>query len=86
MGVRDGWPNSLPRIAKFAIWLTFFNTWVLIEETIIDRYGWWEYMPYYRVGKLCAWDIGAMALIGYGVWWAFRGRRQGLANSGPAGS
>lgn len=53
---------------QFAIWLTFFNTWVLFEETIVDRYGLWEYMPYYRVGKLCAWDVGAAALLGFGVW------------------
>ncbi|MBM4383323.1 MAG: hypothetical protein FJ091_08110 [Deltaproteobacteria bacterium] len=63
-------------LVRFAIWLTFFNTWVLFEETIVDRYGLWQYMPYYRVAKLCAWDIGAMALIAYGVWWAFRGRRR----------
>lgn len=56
------------RLGRFAIWLTFFNTWVLFEETIVDRYGLWEYMPYYRVGKLCAWDIGAAALLGFGVW------------------
>lgn len=64
-----------PRIVRFAIWLTFFNTWVLFEETVVDRYGLWQYMPYYRVGKLCSWDIGAMALIGLGVWWLFRGRK-----------
>ncbi len=26
-------------------------------------------MPYYRVAKLCAWDIGALALI---IWITFR--------------
>jgi hypothetical protein len=31
--------------------------------------GLWEYMPYYRVAKLCAWDIGALALI---IWVTFR--------------
>jgi hypothetical protein len=25
--------------------LTFFNTWVLFEETVVDRYGLWKYMP-----------------------------------------
>jgi hypothetical protein len=59
-------------IVRFAVWLTFFNTWVLFEETIVDRYGLWEYMPYYRVGRLCSWDIGAMALLGFLVWKAFR--------------
>lgn len=55
-------------MTRFAVWLTFFNTWVLFEETVVDRYGLWEYMPYYRVGRLCAWDIGAMALLGFIVW------------------
>ena len=65
-----------PLIVRFAIWLTFFNTWVLFEETVVDRYGLWEYMPYYRVGKLCSWDIGAMALLGFFVWWIFRGSKR----------
>ena len=55
--------NSTAPVVRFACWLTFFNTWVLFEETIVDRYGFWEYMPYYRVGHLCAWDIGAAVLL-----------------------
>jgi hypothetical protein len=54
--------------------LTFFNTWVLFEETVIDRYGLWEYLPWYRVGKLCSWDIGAMSLFAFIVWRVFRPR------------
>jgi len=61
-----------PGIVRFAIWLTFFNTWVLFEETVVDRYGLWEYMPYYRVGRLCSWDIGAMVLLLFIVWRVFR--------------
>jgi hypothetical protein len=64
---------KMPGIVRFAVWLTFFNTWVLFEETVVDRYGLWEYMPYYRVGKLCSWDIGAMVLLGFVVWRFFRG-------------
>ena len=67
---------KMPGIVRFAVWLTFFNTWVLFEETVVDRYGLWEYMPYYRVGRLCSWDIGAMALLGFIVWRAFRGRQE----------
>jgi len=63
------------RLARFAVWLTFFNTWVLFEETIIDRHGLWEYLPYYRVGRLCAWDIGAMILLALALRWAYRRAR-----------
>jgi hypothetical protein len=64
--------RALPGIVKAAVVVTFFNTWVLFEETVIDRYGLWQYMPYYRVAKLCAWDIGALALI---IWITFRAFR-----------
>lgn len=63
---------SIPGIFKIGLWLTFFNTWVLFEETIVDRYGLWAYLPYYRLGKLCAWDIGAAILLGVLVWRVFR--------------
>lgn len=66
--------TRVPGIVRFAVWLTFFNTWVLFEETVVDRYGLWEYMPYYRVGRLCSWDIGAMALLGFVVWRVSRRR------------
>ena len=45
-----------PGIVRFAVWLTFINTWVLFEETVVDRYGLWQYMPYYRVAKFCLWS------------------------------
>jgi hypothetical protein len=48
--------TRLPVIAKIAIALTFINTWVIFEETVVDRHGLWRYMPYYRVGSFCAWD------------------------------
>ena len=70
--MRELLPAGLPGIVKAAVIVTFFNTWVLFEETVIDRYGLWQYMPYYRVAKLCAWDIGALALI---TWITFRALR-----------
>jgi hypothetical protein len=45
----------LPRAAR--------GQWVLFEETVVDKYGLWQYMPHYRVARLCSWDIGALALI-----------------------
>ena len=72
-----------PPIVKAAVVLTFFNTWVLFEETVVDRYGLWEYMPYYRVARLCAWDIGALALIVWITVRAFRGARPANASDKP---
>jgi hypothetical protein len=74
MTAQDAPSATTPGIVRFAVWLTFFNTWVLFEETVVDRYGLWEYMPYYRVGRLCSWDIGAMVLLGFIVWRMFRRR------------
>lgn len=31
--------SSLPLIVNIAIMLTLFNSWVLFEETVIDRHG-----------------------------------------------
>src|SRR6266513_2107252 len=52
----------LPLIAKIAIAMTFINTWVIFEETIVDRHGLWRYMPFYRVGLFCVWDAAVFAV------------------------
>lgn len=75
----------LPLIAKIAIALTFFNSWVLFEETVVDRHGLWRYMPFYKVGIFCTWDILALLIIVPGVWYALRKwRRQGAVSTKPA--
>ena len=53
---------SLPLIAKIAIAMTFINTWVIFEETVVDRHGLWRYMPFYRVGLFCVWDAAMLAV------------------------
>jgi hypothetical protein len=53
----------LPLIAKIAIAMTALNTWVIFEETVVDRHGLWRYMPFYRVGLFCAWDAAVLAVI-----------------------
>ena len=52
----------LPLIAKIAIATTFINTWVIFEETVVDRHGLWRYMPFYRVGLFCVWDAAVFAI------------------------
>ena len=43
--------------------ISLFSLWVIFEETIIDRQGLWKYLPGYRYGCFCLWDIGALAII-----------------------
>ena len=52
----------LPLIAKIAIAMTFLNTWVIFEETVVDQHGLWRYMPFYRVGLFCVWDAAVLAV------------------------
>ena len=52
----------LPLIAKVTIAVTFLNTWIIFEETIVDRHGLWRYMPFYRVGLFCVWDAAVFAI------------------------
>ena len=58
--------SQLPRVVRIAAALTLFNTWVLIAEFVIDRYGLDEHLPFYRYGDLCVWDIAV--IIGITVW------------------
>ena len=55
--------RDLPFIAKIVIGLTFYNTWVLFEETVIDRHGLSKFLPLYEVGCFCIWDVAAIVTI-----------------------
>jgi len=52
-----------PLIVKIAIATTFINSWIIFEETVVDRTRLWHYMPFYRVGLFCAWDVLALTVI-----------------------
>ncbi len=62
----------LPLVVKIAVILTFFNSWVMFEEFVIDRHGLWRYLPFYEVGIFCAWDVLALLVILPSAWYAFR--------------
>jgi hypothetical protein len=52
--------HQLPRWVRIAAALSLFNTWVLIAEFVIDRYGLDDYLPLYRYGDVCLWDIAVI--------------------------
>ena len=54
---------QLPLWVRLAAALTVFNTWVLIAEFVIDRYGIDEYLPFYRYGDVCLWDIAIIIIL-----------------------
>ena len=64
--------GQLPRLARVAIGLSFFNIWWSFEEFIVDRFGLSKYMPDYKVGVLCVWDLSVATLIVVGLVWASR--------------
>ena len=48
---------------KFSLWMVLFLAWVVFEETVIDRQGIWRYLPLYRYGNLCIYDISVAMLL-----------------------
>jgi len=64
--------RQLPLAAKIAVGVVFYNSWLLIEEFIIDRHGLWKYMPHYRVADPCVWVLAVALIIGLAIWRASR--------------
>ena len=48
---------------KCAVAVTFYNSFVLVEELIIDRHGLAKYLPLYRIGDICTYDGVALVAI-----------------------
>jgi hypothetical protein len=69
-------PSQL--IVKIAIATTFINSWIIFEEIIVDRTRLWSYMPFYRVGLFCAWDVLALAVIPALVFWGIAPLRRAV--------
>ncbi len=55
--------RDLPLSIQIAFGLTLLNSWILFEETIIDRTSLARALPNYGVGVACVWDLGAVLAI-----------------------
>ena len=64
--------RQLPWVVRIAVGVAFLNAWVNIEQLVIDRYGIWKYMPYYKVGDACVWDLTVSIIIVFAIWRASR--------------
>jgi hypothetical protein len=67
--------SRFPFLVRLTVALTLFNSWVLFEEIVVDRLGWWRYMPCYRVGRFCEWDVLAILVISLVTAVSFSGDR-----------
>jgi membrane protease YdiL (CAAX protease family) len=43
--------------------LAAFNLWWSFKEFILDRFGIWRFLPDYKFGRLCVWDLTVAVLI-----------------------
>jgi hypothetical protein len=76
--------SEQPLVVRAAVFVTFFNSWVMFEEFVIERVGLWHYMPFYRVGMFCVWNVLALAAIGLGLFLRpHRSSRPDEATSSP---
>ena len=66
----------VPLLVRIAVVLTFYNSFVLFEELIVDRRGLWRYLPLYKLGQFCIWDLAAIVGILFVVFneWRFFGK------------
>lgn len=49
--------GELPWTVRIVLGVATFNLWWSFEEFVIDRFGVWRYLPDYKFGRLCVWDL-----------------------------
>lgn len=59
---------ELPWTVRVVLGLATFNLWWSFEEFVIDRFGIWRYLPDYKFGRLCVWDLTVAMGISAAIW------------------
>lgn len=54
---------TLPGLVQFTSLATLFIGWVIVAEFVIDRHGLDRFLPFYRVGNLCPYDLVVAVLL-----------------------
>ena len=57
---------QLPLVVRIVCFAVPFMAWIMIEEWIIDRHGFDKFLPFYRVGNLCLYDLTVAILLAVG--------------------
>jgi hypothetical protein len=68
--------GDLPWIVRIVLGLAAFNLWVSFEEFVINRFGIWKYLPGYKFGLPCVWDLTVGIGIAVMVWWLSARRKR----------
>ena len=55
--------SELPGLVRWGLVAAYFTAFVCFEEFVIDRHHWDRFLPLYRVGDLCVYDVLALAAI-----------------------
>ena len=55
--------GSLPLVVRISTLATWFLAWLLFAELVIDRHGLDSWLPYYRVGNFCPYDIAVIVAL-----------------------
>ncbi len=66
--------KALPFSVKLMTCASMFMAWVLFAEFVIDRYGWHEFLPFYRFADICPYEFVVLGLIGVFWWRAHKAR------------
>jgi hypothetical protein len=66
--------SQLPAVARGGLVAAYFTSFVCFEEFVIDRHHWNRFLPLYRIGNLCPYDVIAFLVIVSVVCWPARGR------------
>jgi glucose dehydrogenase len=77
--------HQLPRAIHLTTALAWALGWVCFAEFVIDRLGWDHWLPGYRYGRLCLWDVAIFAGILLITGWAARRPRTPQPASARAG-
>ena len=60
--------RSLPLLVRLTTMLSLFLAWLLFAELVIDRHGLDAYLPFYRVGNVCPYELAVLLLLAVS-WW-----------------
>lgn len=76
--------GQLPLFVRIVVGIAIINVWVSFEEFIVDRVGLWKYMPGYRVGQFCVWDLTVVTLVITSLAWVSWRDNSAGANRHPS--